>query len=149
MTAEGNNRCPLSLRRVLESRAFDPAFKSFAVVHLRHHRLRISGQFTAQRFKSSLRSLHYCSNSVCGRGVPVTNSSPAASYHFNEAIGPSNREINHLIDALRKSSCARLHPDRRPYKGTHRGDPTPYRCFHQIYLFEILSKNKDLYESMS
>jgi hypothetical protein len=43
----------------------------------------------------SLRSLYCCSDSVRGRGAPVTNLSHDASFRFFERIAPTNRGIRH------------------------------------------------------
>jgi hypothetical protein len=40
--------------------------------------------------------LYCCSDGVRGRGAPMTNLSHTASFHSNERIAPSNREIKHL-----------------------------------------------------
>ncbi len=60
------------------------------------HRLRIDAKLSAQLRGRTLRSLYCCSESVRGRGAPLTNLSHSASFHSNERIAPSNRGIKHL-----------------------------------------------------
>lgn len=60
------------------------------------NRLRIDPQLPAQLRERSLRSLYCCSDSVRGRGAPVTNLSHVASFHSFERIAPSNRGIKQL-----------------------------------------------------